>query len=189
MVTRERATRSKYLVPPPSSYVRYRESLPMLPDPVLQDYLKENLTFSENKALAKEWHNKSIRQGNMPRVAHQRIVGHVDGLDITESCLLEREETSWSVRGALRICVVYDHNVLKWDSACRELRVMYKTCLVLHADIVCGDGNQAWYFRSKAHKAERTDATGENSSRTSQWPSQHSGQVRSFPTESGTACL
>ena len=94
MVTRERTTYSKYVVPPPSSYVRYRESLPMLPDPVLQDYLKENLTFSENKAFAKEWHNKSIRQGNMPRVAHQRIVGHVDGLDITESCLLEREETS-----------------------------------------------------------------------------------------------
>ena len=30
----------------------------------------------------------------------------------------------------------------------------------MQADIVCGDGNQAWYFRSKAHKAERADANG-----------------------------
>ena len=36
---------------------------------------------------------------------------------------------------------------------------MYKTCLALQVDIVCGDGNQAGYFRSKAHKAERTDPT------------------------------
>ena len=53
-VTRERTTDSKYVVPPPSSYVRYRESLPMLPDPVLQDYLKEDLTYSENEELAKQ---------------------------------------------------------------------------------------------------------------------------------------
>ena len=55
MVTRERTTHSKYVVPPPSSYVRYRESLPMLPDPVLQDYLKEDLAYLENKDLAKQW--------------------------------------------------------------------------------------------------------------------------------------
>ena len=36
-VTCERRTDSKYVVPPPPSYVRYRESLPMLPDPVLED--------------------------------------------------------------------------------------------------------------------------------------------------------
>ena len=33
LVTRERTTYSKYVVPPPSSYVHHRESLPMLPDP------------------------------------------------------------------------------------------------------------------------------------------------------------
>ena len=27
-------------------------------------------------------------------------------------------------------------------------------------DIVCGDGNQSWYFRSKPHKVERTDSLG-----------------------------
>ena len=25
-------------------------------------------------------------------------------------------------------------------------------------DIVCGDGNQSWYFRSSTHKVERTDS-------------------------------
>ena len=38
---------------------------------------------------------------------------------------------------------------------------MCKTCLALQVDIVCGDGNQAWDSRSKTHKAERTDVTGE----------------------------
>ena len=31
----------------------------------------------------------------------------------------------------------------------------------MQAGIVCGDGNQAWYFRSKAHRPERTDPRGE----------------------------
>ena len=61
----------------------------------------------------------------------------------------------------MKACVVHVHNLVKWDSACRELRVMYRTCLALQVDIVCGDGNQAWYFRSRKHKAERTDPTGE----------------------------
>ena len=55
----------------------------------------------------------------------------------------------------LKICVVHVHNIVKWDSACTELRSMYNTCLGMQVDIVCGDGNQAWYFRSKAHKQER----------------------------------
>ena len=37
MVTRKRTTDSKYVVPPPSSYFRYRENLPILPDCVLRD--------------------------------------------------------------------------------------------------------------------------------------------------------
>ena len=58
---------------------------------------------------------------------------------------------------ALKVCVVHVHNILKWGSACTELRSMYKPCLGMQVDIVCGDGSQAWYFRSKAHKQERTD--------------------------------
>ena len=45
-------------------------------------------------------------------------------------------------------------------NACTELRGMYLQCLAHKVDIVCGDGNQSWYFRSKTHKAERTDALG-----------------------------
>ena len=33
-------------------------------------------------------------------------------------------------------------------------------CISLQVDIVCGDANQAWYFRSKTHKTERTDPLG-----------------------------
>ena len=55
MTSRERTTHGKYVVPPPSSYVRYRESRPMLPDPVLQYHLKEDFSYSENKELAKQW--------------------------------------------------------------------------------------------------------------------------------------
>ena len=61
LVTRERTTYIKYVVRPPSSYVRYPESLPILPDPVLQDYLKEDLTFAENKPLVKQWQKYSQR--------------------------------------------------------------------------------------------------------------------------------
>ena len=39
---------------------------------------------------------------------------------------------------------------------------MYRTCLALQVDIVCGDGNQPWYFRSRKLKTERTDPTGES---------------------------
>ena len=63
-------------------------------------------------------------------------------------------------QGTLRICVVQVHNILKWDSPYRELRVMYKSCPALQVDIFCGDENQAWNFRYNAHKAERTHVTG-----------------------------
>ena len=52
---REHTTDSKHVVPPPSTYAWYRESLPMLSDPVLQDYCKEELVYAENKELAKQW--------------------------------------------------------------------------------------------------------------------------------------
>ena len=41
-------------------------------------------------------------------------------------------------RGALRVCVVHVHDVLKWDSAGRGPRVMNRTCLALQFDIACG---------------------------------------------------
>jgi hypothetical protein len=46
-------------------------------------------------------------------------------------------------------CVVHVHNDVNWGNACTELRGMYLQCLSHQVDIVCGDGNQSWYFRYK----------------------------------------
>ena len=55
LVTRER-TASITLVPPfPYRYVKFVESIPMVPDPVLRDYLNESLTYSEYRDLANLW--------------------------------------------------------------------------------------------------------------------------------------
>ena len=67
-------------------------------------------------------------------------------------------------RETLKVCGVHAHNIVTWDAPCKELRVMYKTRLASQADIICGDGNRAWYFRSKTHKTERTTANGETHS-------------------------
>ena len=38
---------------------------------------------------------------------------------------------------------------------------MYLARIAQQVDIICGDGNQAWYFRTKkTHKIERTDIKG-----------------------------
>ena len=39
-------------------------------------------------------HRVSGRHQGKKKKAYKNDIGHVDGLDITESCLLEREETS-----------------------------------------------------------------------------------------------
>ena len=44
---------------------------------------------------------------------------------------------------------------------CKEFRILFSTCLALQVDIVCGDGNQPWYFRPRKNKTDRTDPTGE----------------------------
>ena len=54
LVTREFTTESKFVVPLPSSYIPYQESLPMIPDPVLQYYLKEDLAYKANKEPARQ---------------------------------------------------------------------------------------------------------------------------------------
>ena len=52
LVTRERTTGSMLSPPYHSSYVKFEESIPMVPDPVLRDYLKEDLTYSEYRDFA-----------------------------------------------------------------------------------------------------------------------------------------
>ena len=52
LVTRERTTGIMLSPPFPSSYIKFEESMPMVPDPVLRDYLKEDFTFSEYRDCA-----------------------------------------------------------------------------------------------------------------------------------------
>ncbi len=47
LVTRERSTSSTFIPPFPSRYVEFAESIPMVPDPVLRDYLNASLTYNE----------------------------------------------------------------------------------------------------------------------------------------------
>ena len=47
LVTRERTTESMGRPPLPSSYVKFEESIPMIPDHFLRDYLKEDLTYRD----------------------------------------------------------------------------------------------------------------------------------------------
>ena len=55
LVTRERSTSGALIPPFPTRYVKNAESIPMVPDPVLRDYLNENLTYSEYRDLAHLW--------------------------------------------------------------------------------------------------------------------------------------
>ena len=57
LVTRERATESMERPPLPSSYVKLEESIPMILDPVLREYLKETLTYRDFGDVACAWHN------------------------------------------------------------------------------------------------------------------------------------
>ena len=63
----------------------------------------------------------------------------------------------------LQSCVAHAHNLVKWDSVCKERRVMYKTCLVLQADFFYFVEMKAKLGTSgpKRKRAERTDANGE----------------------------
>ena len=52
LATRERYTSGTLIPPFLSRYVKLVESIPMVPDPVLRDYLNESLTYSEYRDLA-----------------------------------------------------------------------------------------------------------------------------------------
>ena len=55
LATRERSTSGTLVTPFPSRYVKFAESIPMVPDPVLRNYLNESLTYSEYRDLAHIW--------------------------------------------------------------------------------------------------------------------------------------
>ena len=76
LVARERST-SGTLIPPFSSrYVRFVESIPMVPDPVLRDYLNESLTYSEYRDLAHVWQKYTEKKHPSGRDLDSVMAGH-----------------------------------------------------------------------------------------------------------------
>lgn len=62
-------TANRMLSPPfPSSYIKFEESIPMVPYPVLRDYLKEDLTYSEYRVCLIFRQKKKARKINITRV-------------------------------------------------------------------------------------------------------------------------
>ena len=68
LVTRERTAASTLLPPFPSRSVQFAESIPMVADPVLRDYLNESLTFSEYRDVAYLCHKYTEKQDPSSRV-------------------------------------------------------------------------------------------------------------------------
>ena len=76
LVTRERSTSSTTVPPFPSRYVKFAESIPMVPDPVLRDYLNESLTYSEYRDLAHMWQKYTEKKQPSNRDLDSVMSGH-----------------------------------------------------------------------------------------------------------------
>ena len=76
LVTRERSTSSTLIPPFPAHYVKVAESIPMVPDPVLRDYLNESLTYSEYRFLANLWQKYTEQKHPSSRDLHSVMAGH-----------------------------------------------------------------------------------------------------------------
>ena len=62
LVSRERAAASTLVPPFPSRYVKFAERIPLVPDPVLRDYLNESLTYNEYRDCAHLWQKNYTEQ-------------------------------------------------------------------------------------------------------------------------------
>ena len=76
LVARERSTSSTSVPPFPSRYVNFAESIPMVPDPVLRDYLNESLTYSEYRDLACMWQKYTEKKHPSSRGLDSVMSGH-----------------------------------------------------------------------------------------------------------------
>ena len=76
LVTRERSTSSSLIPPIPSRYVKFAESIPMAPDPVLRDYLNESLTYSAYRDIAYIWQKYTEKNHPSSRDLDSVMVGH-----------------------------------------------------------------------------------------------------------------
>ena len=76
LMTREHSTSSATVPPFPSRYVTFAESIPMVPDPVLRDYLNASLTYSEYKDLAHLWQKYTEKKHPSSRDYDSVMAGH-----------------------------------------------------------------------------------------------------------------
>ena len=76
LVTRERSTSGTLIPPFPSRYVQFAESIPIVPDPVLRDYLNERLTYSEYRDLAHLWQTHTKNKHPSSRDLDSVMAGH-----------------------------------------------------------------------------------------------------------------
>ena len=76
LVTRERSTSGTTVPPFPSRYVKFAESIPMVHDPVLRDYLNESLTYSEYRDLAHMWQKYTEKKHPSSRDLGSVMAGH-----------------------------------------------------------------------------------------------------------------
>ena len=76
LVTRERSTSGALIPPFPTRYITFAERIPMVPDPVLRDYLHESLTYSEYRDLAHVWQKYTEMKHPSIRDLDSVMVGH-----------------------------------------------------------------------------------------------------------------
>ena len=79
-----------YEPPRPSRYEKLEASMPTLPDPVLQDCLKEALTYKESTSLAREWQMYTQMKYPSNRELGSIHQGHTTkiNIDYDQLCLL-----------------------------------------------------------------------------------------------------
>ena len=88
--------------PLPSSYVQFEESIPMILDLVLRDYLKEDLTYRDFRDVAYAWRKDTEKKHPSSRELSSVMTGHASNINAKSSQLsffffnLRRySQTSW----------------------------------------------------------------------------------------------
>ena len=88
LVTRERTTESMAKkLPLPSSYVKFEESIPMVPDPVLRAYLKGDLTYQDFRDMAFAWYTYTEKKHPSSRELSSVMTGHSTHINAKSSQL------------------------------------------------------------------------------------------------------
>ena len=99
----------------------------MIPDPALQDYLKKDMTYTENKALAKDWHKYSYKKQPTSREQEAIQQGH----DLTANMTSLQFNFFFSNRGNLLRRPGLGQRNKMWDTA-TDPEPYYEMSQVVH---------------------------------------------------------